>query len=408
MSFNEEEFKKMVQNEEDDSLLVPPSSPDEDDDSYKDILNTKQNKKTALDADAKFSSKAGKVVIDLESSGRFDSPNSVSFSDYDIEDVNSLALSREEDLLENLLFILDKQKHDNFNVRKLTLEEFYEVMIGIKMQFNTTLHEHAWMCSCQEDIPEHRQKPSKQEIDLTKIRYVSIEEADEKLKEQYKELFDKQSDADFEYYVRRKYNLEENAPLMNTSKEKELSLISIKEPLLIKEEGDDGNVKNICFRFNRIEDLSLAAKMASEKFNWIIRKTKNSAGNASEDYYDKEVKDKLEKLNIEKAKYALLVSKANSLISINGVEINNIERKIELYSKFKRSTLLKLGTMIEMAAYGVQHEFETQCDKCGKKERRLLQRAISPLDFIPFDNDKKSGSSSHVRKHSEYDIFFGV
>lgn len=400
--FDENKFRELVDSDNEETLLVPPHieqalQPID----HEAILSTKPGRKTALDADLKYSTRAGKVKIDLESSGRFETPAVVYFSDYDVEDVTSLAVSREEDLLENLLTILEKQKDktDNYKIGQLLLEEFYEIMLGIKMQFNTITHNHSWLCRCQSDLPEHRQKLSKMEIDLTKIKYVSIEEADDKLREKYAKIINEFSDEDFAKYVTRKYG-----QLIPTSKEVEINNIKIQEPLLVKEED-----KDIFFKFPRIDDLVVATREANKRFNWQIRKIKNqfSAGQP-EDMYEKNIKEEVEKLQLEKAKYGILVSKANSLISVNGVEFKSLDQKIEAYSKFKRSTLMKLSALIDMAQFGVQHEFELKCNLCGRTERRALQRAINPLEFIPFDDNSESDSSGELRKHSEFDIFFGV
>ena len=57
---------------------------------------------------------SGKVKIELESMGRFGNPAVVYFSDYYGKDIHDIILSPQEDLLQNLLIVLNKNKTSKY------------------------------------------------------------------------------------------------------------------------------------------------------------------------------------------------------------------------------------------------------------------------------------------------------
>ena len=338
----------------------------------------------------------GKCAIELEASGRFSVPALVYFGDYDVDDINNVALSREEDTLHNIVVALDKQKSsDDWSVFDMTLEEFYETLVSIKFRFNSSIHTHRWMCNCQAKYPESQRKLSEVEIDLTTIRYISIQESEESLREEYKEKLNAISDEDFHKLLMRKYGK------VDKSRDEEIAMLKIKEPIVVHD--DD---KSYVFRFVRVKDMLTAMELGQSKFNWKIRQLKNKPVRMGDDEQIEKREDEIRKLEHEKAKYIVKAMKAQTLLEFCGNEIKSLDNKMEIFGAMSKTALFKFGKLMEGAKFGIHDEREFTCNICSNTEKRLLQRTISPIELFPVDDTDKSDTSRKSHFDSGFDIYF--
>ncbi|MCP4650359.1 MAG: hypothetical protein GY853_09820 [PVC group bacterium] len=216
----------------------------------------------------KFVNTAGKVRINFETLGRFDIPKTLHFDDYTGQHVLDITMSSEENFVENLLTIMQElmQEKENYNIGDMLPQEFIEAMVGIKQKFNTPLHEHRWLCDCQLD--DDNKEPQTLNIDLRELNYVSILEADEKLKEFFKPYFEKISDEQFLQYLKTKYGDEEEViNVEDYDRDIELNKVRLEEPIL-QNVGDD----TFKFRFARMKDIITAQKIVDNKYAVDIKK----------------------------------------------------------------------------------------------------------------------------------------
>jgi hypothetical protein len=348
------------------------------------------------------------VKIEFESGGRFGNPSILVLKDYSARHIHDLVTSKEDDIFETLVGILNEcvVEPPNFNVGNLTNDEFLEVMLGMKLAFDNSNYVHRWIHnvdSCQGKVSEYDEKKvSEFQIDLSEIKMTSIEESDDKIKEFYRSKLQEFSEEQFKAYLITKYNQE-----IESTIEEEIEKVKIQEPFLIK--GYDTDYE---FNLIRVKDLLLAHKTASREINHKIRVEKNKPikqdQNRDANIQDKE--DRLDKLNREKGQKILTYAQALSLryVRRNGtrVSLDTPEQKIKEYSNMPRSVMLNYMKAVETIQYGVNHEVEMVCEHCNGTERGYLQRIISPLDLIPLSNDKKSNSPRNIRQPSGLDFYF--
>jgi hypothetical protein len=350
----------------------------------------------------KFFNRGGSVAINFETMGRFSIPDIMYFKDYTIEDVNTLALSRHDDLLENVVSIMESLKNEDANckVSDMLIEEFLESLIGIKKQFNTTQHIHRWLCDCQSNIDENDQIVNETIIDLNEIEYKSIEEGDKLLKNYYKSVFDTMNDEDWKTYIYTKYK---NNPIDNVeeyTKEKEIEKIQLTEPIQI---GIDNHI--YAFRLTRIADLISAQKLSAKKYASKIKNVQNRKDPNVAIYELKEKKkEEIDRLRYEQAKYTVIAAKALSLVSVDGRELTDDNEKINVYSKLPRSILIEFSHFIDQFKFGIQHEQEFACPICGKVDKRLLQQELNPIELLPLD----ATSSGERGKPAKLNIYIGL
>lgn len=365
-----------------------------------------------------MASTAGMVRIEYESNGRFTTPTHLYYTDYKAKHINSLSLSRQEDLLRNLVAVLNEMKSNdipeeaaNFDVGDHTPEEFYETLIGIKQQFVGDAHKHLWLCDCQEDIPEKEKKLSEQVIMLSSIKYSNIEEADQKLREQYKLYLEDMSDEEFAEYLLLKHNEEVTITKDNRQGiiEDELANVRIEEPITI---GRDGKVYR--FRFTRIKDMIRGFEIASKDFTIESKKVRGRYQNLQSNpglpmsreelAYKKETE--MKKLDEQRSQRAILYSKCLSLISVDNVPLTD-EQRIEIFSNIDRGILDDFTAFLDPIVYGVNDEREFVCNLCNKPERGFLHQRITPLEFLPIADDRKSTARKKLGVRPTTTIFFG-
>lgn len=348
----------------------------------------------------KFYNRGGTVAINYETMGRFNIPSTLYFKDFSTTDESDLLLTRDDDLLETTINILNKLKNQDAkcDVGDMLKEEFFETLIGIKKQFDTVKHTHLWICDCQESLPSEDQKVNETEIDLTKIEYKSITEADEIVKNYYRDKFENFSESDWTNYIATRYKDNPSLELENLTKEQEIETIQVKEPFLIKYE------HTYAFRFSRIGDLVKAKKLTVAKFAPKFKELqtrKNPNGPLAEIKLQRQ--EELNKLKEDQGKYEFLVSRALTLLKVDDKELNDNE-KIEIFSKLPRAIDYEMRNFLSQFKFGIQHEQEFTCPICGKVDKRLLQREIFIYELLPTQSITKRDNKLPTRSN----IYVGV
>lgn len=365
-------------------------------------IENSETKKTETKSIEKFYKRSGKACIEFESMGRFDLPNKLYFTDYLVEHVNDLTLAGEDTLLETVIAILDEIKNEDFteSIGNALLEEFMEVMVGIKVTFNSISHEHKWVCQeCEKNKKEDEETVYNDYIiNLKELKYKSIEEADQILRDLYRPKFLEMSDSNFEEYLKRKYKEEYTNNLSEYDRDTEVNKIRIEEPL---SQNIDGDIYS--FRFMRIKDLIKAKSIVEKKYSGKIKMIQNkTVHGVNAESLKLQKKEELDKINKEKAKEILITTRALSLISLNGKELND-EEKIAIYRKIPRGALFEFIDFLDKIKFGIQDEREFVCPQ-GHVSKRLLQRRLDPLEFLPIE----SASSDKFKESKGVNIFIGI
>lgn len=377
--------------------------------------------------ETKYVMRGDRCQIDFETRGRFlrnekfpvikGIPGTAYLADYRVKEVSDIGASNEEDLLENIIAILDRLNQDGWTLGDGLLEDLLEVLVGMKVRFNTKAarkHKHRWLCECQSDIPDQHRKMSEMEIDLTDnklMNYISIYEIDERLQEREAGRIKELDEESFQTYVRRKYG----ARAM--TRDEVIADIKLREPIGLWD--DQGILYR--FRFTRVSDMVIGLKAAADKFNWKIRQVQQRYTSpvgldpdtqAKLEYqYNKE----LDKVRRAKQKYSLLAIKAQSLISVSkdGEDIDfandSLDEKITNWEEVPKSVLEQLSTFLSRYGFGIQGEVEVRCnlEGCGRTDRRSLQRVLSPIELLPFDDADRTVSGRALGQHTEFDILLG-
>jgi len=347
----------------------------------------------------KFHNRGNRVAINYETMGRCSIPETLYFRDYSVTEENDLLLVRKEDQLETTIAVLNKMKNEDANckVEDMTLEEFFETLIGIKKQFDTINHNHYWICSCQNEFDDP--KVNEIIINLNDLQYKSIAEGDSILKEIFKKKFESLTDENFREYIINKYKDNPSLDLENITKEEELERIQVKEPFVLKY-----NDRIYSFRFSRIGDLVTARKIAEKEFASKIKEIQNRRNiNSSLPELKFDKKKELDKLKSEEVKYSLLIAQALTLDSIDGNKLTDAD-KIKEFSVMPRNEKSKIQNFMHQFKFGVQHEQEFTCPLCGKVDKRWIQREIDYDDLLPANtaSDGNSGINASL------DIYVGI
>lgn len=372
-----------------ESLLL---SPDE-------VTRIKRKRETQVDMNAnKFANRAGQVQVNFESKGRFSIPESMWFSDFTVENINNFTLSSLEDIMEQVVIALETIKNQDCSVpvSEMTLEEFFETLIAIKLSFNTKNHVHRWFCECQNE--EVDKQINETIIDLTTIQYKSIEEVDNIFKKSYVEYFETLSDEQFKEYVINKYGEERSV-----TKQDELDAFEVKEPFFYK---DPTTGNKYGFRLIRVKDVINSTKLAKKVFSSKIAKIErrpNPHGVPLAEIKAQKEAD-IEELKKEEAKLALLYIRALTLVSYNDKDIIDFNEQERLYRDIKREAFFQILDFLTAIDFGVVDEREYECKFCGKTERRSLQQDSTPLEFLPLE----SHNAREQRKHVAANFYFGV
>jgi hypothetical protein len=215
-----------------------------------------------------------------------------------------------------------------------------------------------------------------------------------------REQFISFTDEEFADYLTRKYEDEYSGNVTDYDREKEVNAIRIKEPI---SQNIDGHIYK--FRFTRIKDLLRAKQLAEKQFSGKIKMIQNKKVHGVGMEALKEQKEKeLEKIQKEKAKEVLIATRALSLISYDGRDLEKDEEKIALYRKIPRESLFEFIEFMEKLQFGIQDEREFTCPLCEKVSKRSLQRKFDPLEFIPVESTSTNKSSVVKRTN----IFVGI
>jgi len=326
------------------------------------------------------------VKIDFETMGRFSIPESLYVEDWDTEDVNNLTFCNEDNIFETLVAIINKNVKDQaFKVEDMLLEEFLEVMIGIKASFDSPIHIHRWACDCQADMDDKDRTIHEYPIDLKTINYVSILEADEKLKQYYKKLFESINREQFAELMITKYGDAMKDTVADYTIEQELEKITVHEPL---KQSINGKIYE--FRLMRVGDLLIAQREANKKFiyNQKVLNSKKYRKELGElAAFKSNQEEQLKKLQEEKAKETLLYAQASTIVAVDGQPLTGIQEKAIAYKDIKRRDRLNFLAFLEEITFGIKNEMNLVCPLCGREEKRTFRKELNPLEFIPISND---------------------
>lgn len=346
------------------------------------------------------------VKIDLESGGRFTLPPTVYFYDYTVEDVNDFVTTRPEHLLETLIAILEKKKNiqatgQDFYVGDATIEEFYEILVAMKLQFDSPMLTHHWHCECQDQELDKDKKLSSQEVDLREGQSVSIENIEEEFRQKYRTFLENLSDADWSQFTRQKFG-----PDMEMTREDFLSNLQIQEPINIPANG-----KIYQFHFIRIKTFVEAQKLAEKKYDNLIRITNSKKFPGSKEEARASREAEVESINEKKGREIVKLSQALSLISVDrGKPIKSASEKMEIYNKLPPRAMQSLFETFENCkGYGFQMEFLSQCnlEGCEVKKQRLLHREWTPIHLFPIPDNTGDDTRHRLSKSAGFDVFFG-
>lgn len=367
-------------------------------DQVKEIRRRKPENKVEHIAD-KYYMRGGRVAISYETMGRFSVPATMYFKDYDTEDVNNLTFSRQEELLENVLFILNKSKNEDAvcSIGDMVPEEFLETLVGMNLQFsNGKEHKHPWICECQNIKPQSEQVLNETIIDLSQINYVPIVEADKLLQTYYKEMFDSMTESEWEDYVNTRYK-ENPIDVKLHSKEEEVKTITIKEPI---SQNIDGKI--YAFRLMRMNDVVKGQRQSLKKFSSKIKTIESQKVPTPELKAQREID--IKKANDEKDKYSILYSQAMTLLSVDGVVFNSDEERFLTYKSIPRNSLFELIEFYDQFKFGINQEIELKCPLCGESIKRSLRQEVNSIELLPLDSNTK-GTSGNTKSAK---IFIGL
>lgn len=353
----------------------------------------------------KFRTKGNLVEVNFESDGRFSLPDTIFFEDYNVSDIQELAVSDLDNILETLVVILNRLKNKDCeaSIGKSTPNEFLEILLGMKVKFDSPEYKHIWMCKCQSSLHEDEQKVNEDIISLGSIKFRSIQEIDEKFKKQFKEIFDKMTDDQFKKYLKDKYrNSDMNIELLDRIQE--TNSIKIKEPIVYQSVKDGKKYK---FNFMRVEDVIEAQQMVNVKYRPLLKSIQNRKNNNIPiDVFKAEKEEELTKIDRSKAKDIMTYSEGLTLIGTDDNEIKNKDEKINAYSKLKRSDYFDLENFLKDINYGIYSDIKLRCPHCGESEGRLLQQDINPIELLPIDTNTKDRSIKG--DNGGINIYFGI
>lgn len=341
---------------------------------------------------------SGKVRVDYESMGRFSIPQTLFFMDYSPADVNSIVMSSQEEMAATLVPIINgmvcDENSENFNSEDMTIEEFLETLIAVKGKFNTIKHNHPYICECQYDKPEADQKLQTTEVNLAKLKYKSIEQVEEELKQFFQEDINLLTEEEWISYRdnwANKNNLDPNS----LTKENILENFKITEPFTIKPEDHE-----ITFRLSRMKDLLKAQKILDKEYTPKIKRIQNRVehGVPGEELSAKKQKE-IEELQKEKSKKLISYTKAFSIIALDGKTLTDNEKLeiIEDRNIFPRRITADIDSFLDQLKHGVFDTIEFSCPLCGKLNKEELQYNISITELLPL-NSKDERDNRHFTR----------
>ena len=353
------------------------------------------------DNETVVSNRANTVEVVFESSGRFSLPQKMNFYDFNGRNVSDLTMSKREDLLENLISILNERKHPDFekvDIVNATTEELLEILLNIKNTFTGSIFKHYFMCECQNDKLENDKQASEANVDISTLKFTSIEEADENLRKKYKEKLEKASPEVWTLYLKKKYG--EDFDTSSITIDEEISKYSIGDNLSIV---DKGNVFQ--FDFFRIKHLIKAKKYVENKYYFTIKQINNRKEHNVPLAESKERKMKeLDLIAEKKEKDLISYARALALVSKNSNRIETDEERIAEYENIGGTVLIDFLSLLDDIKFGITDEREIKCNLCGESKKRSLRRELDVLELLP-TNTSSEGERGNV---GTINIFIGA
>lgn len=347
--------------------------------------------------------------IRFETKGRFNTPESMMFKPFSTLDINNIVLTKQEKILDVTLdtlnsLVVSEEGSTPFDLSNMLMEEFLEIMVGIKLRFVSSMHEYKWLCDCQYEYEEDDQKINTEELDLKTLNYTTIEDADKNLQDFMHPFISKMSEDVFDQWKQTTFEGRlEQEEIDNLDVETAVSKIRIEEPIALN--APDGNCYR--FRFNRVGDLIIARKMADSKFAPKLASTQQLRYDKKKENpkeYQERKRKIIEEIKEEKAKYAVHVANAMRLVSINGIEYTNNKDRAEAYGKIDTQVTQNLVNFLDTLTFGVNDIREFVCPLCGKTKQRYLRRTLNPVEFLPVD----VSSYGERKLDSGFSITFGI
>lgn len=366
------------------------------------IENTEDKEEPKYSFDPAVNS-GGTVKVTFESGGRFGNPKYLLMKDMHGLHLENIITAKEDRLLETLVACLNECviEPKGFDVGDLTNDEFFELMLGMKLAFDSIELKHRWAHKCQDNVPEKERKLSESSIDLREVKTMSIEETDDELKSFAKARFDEYSEDQFKSYLISKYG-----KLITSTPEEEVKNIQVREPIIIP--SIEGSYE---YNFMRIKYLIEAHRLAAKEFDHKIRvETNKSYTGMSPEQMQAVREEKIEEINREKARKFLSYSQAFCLVAKNTPEgkitYNTIDEKVTARNTVPRSVSLNYMKAVQTIKYGIQHECDLLCDLCDKSERRELQRIITPFELIPVSDSPRDFTKRGLQQPTGFDFHF--
>lgn len=348
----------------------------------KEAIETKQKEETF-----KANNLGEYIKIPLSTGGRFDFPDIVYFKPYTTEDLTDLNASRPEDILETLIFILNKNKIPSITAQceNLLLEELLDIEAALYGTVFDPLVEYPVTCdedSCSND------KPFYHKLNINTLDKLSIENVEDNIRESYRELFETDQDA-FKDYLNRKYKGE------SKTIDEAISDIVIKEPLNIIMH--DNNVIQI--KFVRVGELARATKEAYKKYQYDLRKVNNKKYKQLSDE-DAKIQKEIDFENIQISMFKEIAAGANasSLVAINGKPFESYIEKVEYYKNMPPKYGERFKENSERVKFGINHTFEAKCPnpKCGEKKIERVEHGSLLSDLIPTGNSRFNKTDKNI------------
>ena len=342
------------------------------------------------------------IEIHYETEGRFNTPAIGYVEDFNVEGLNSLASATEDNLIETLVAIINKQLYDGVRAEEMLQEEFMETLYAIKQKDpNIKVHKHYWIHRCP-----NREQGQEPELSTTEIpirgegslNTRSIKQAEEELRKIAKQSFDLMSADEFQLYLQGKYGKD-----VIITKEEEVKRISIREPFKVR----DGDTI-FTFRFSRMKDSIKAQREGNQRFSGKIRAIKSRQIHGANASTLKQIKeDELKKVLSEKQQFVAIYAKAQTLLTKDGKPLSDEQKHTE-YKKLSREALQELAKYLQVVSFGLVDERTLLCEHCGNTERRSLHRDFHPIEFIPVEErNSKLDPRSKLGVHSKVGVYFG-
>lgn len=369
------------------------------------VEQTNQQKQS----DTKYVNKGQTVCITLESAGRFGNPKQVWLKDYTTKHINDLVTVNENDLLETVVAILQEcvVEPKDFEIANCTNEDLFEILMAMKLSFDSTVLKYRWYHKCQDNKPTEKDKQvSEFLIDLTQAEYKPIEVLDEELKVFYKEMFSKLSKDQLQNYIESKYGLNSEVSIEQAVKE-----IKIQDPFYIPSVNDEIMI----FEYMKIKHMIEASRLANNEFNDKIRYAQSRKYKASSIQESESIKQgEIERIKKLKARAIIGYAQALCLIGVKnkltGIEtkIEGSQNKIEKYTNLPKNVMFGFIGALEKIKFGVSYDVEIECDLCEEdnKERRLLQRDISFIELLPLTDNSNDSTTRKSQEFTKSVLYF--